>query len=137
TTGPSENHRVDQRRGAIVSANLRGIDLGAAVAEVQQMVAASPLGADIGMRSGGQGEELGESLRSLLFAFGLAVFLVYLVMASQFESLLHPFVILFTIPLARVGAIGALLLTGSPVSVVVSIGLILLVGLVVKNAIIL
>jgi len=76
-------------------------------------------------------------VRSLLFAFGLAVFLVYLVMASQFESLLHPFVILFTIPLALVGAVAALLLTGSPISVVVFIGLILLVGLVVKNAIIL
>ena len=101
------------------------------------MVAADPLGTDIGMRIGGQGEELGESIRSLLFAFALAVFLVYLVMASQFESLLHPFVILFTIPLALVGAIGALLLTRSPVSVVVFIGLILLVGLVVKNAIIL
>lgn len=137
TSGPSEIHRVDQRRVAIVSANLRGIDLGAAVAEVQQMVAQNPLGTDVGMRIGGQGEELGESLRSLLFAFGLAVFLVYLVMASQFESLLHPFVILFTIPLALVGAIAALLLTGSPISVVVSIGLILLVGLVVKNAIIL
>src|SRR5690606_39124731 len=63
--------------------------------------------------------------------------LVYLVMASQFESLLHPFVILFTIPLALVGAIAALLLTGSPISGAVFIGLILLVGLVVKNAIIL
>jgi HAE1 family hydrophobic/amphiphilic exporter-1 len=72
-----------------------------------------------------------------MFAFGLAIFLVYLVMASQFESLLHPFVILFTIPLALVGAVAALLLTRSPVSVVVFIGLILLVGLVVKNAIIL
>src|SRR3546814_7628851 len=70
-------------------------------------------------------------------AFGLAIFLVYLVMASQFESLLHPFVILFTIPLALVGAVLALLLTRSPVSVVVFIGLILMVGLVVKNAIIL
>ena len=57
------------------------------------------------MHIGGQGEELGESIRSLLFAFGLAIFLVYLVMASQFESLLHPFVILFTIPLALVGAV--------------------------------
>ena len=137
TVGPSEIHRADQRRVALVSANLRGIDLGTAVAEVRQMVAANPLGAEVDMRIGGQGEELGESVRSLLFAFGLAVFLVYLVMASQFESLLHPFVILFTIPLAMVGAIGALLLTGSPISVVVFIGLILLVGLVVKNAIIL
>ncbi|MDH5833645.1 efflux RND transporter permease subunit [Luteimonas kalidii] len=137
TTGPSEIHRADQRRVAIVSANLRDIDLGAAVAEVQQMVADNPIGTDVSMRIGGQGEELGDSIRSLLFAFGLAVFLVYLVMASQFESLLHPFVILFTIPLAMVGAVGALVLTHSPISVVVFIGLILLVGLVVKNAIIL
>ncbi len=137
TTGPSEIHRADQVRVAIVSANLRDIDLGGAVQEVQQMVEGQPLGADVRMHIGGQGEELAESVKSLLFAFGLAVFLVYLVMASQFESLLHPFVILFTIPLALVGAVLALLLTRSPVSVVVFIGLILLVGLVVKNAIIL
>ncbi|MGX5731697.1 efflux RND transporter permease subunit [Pseudoxanthomonas beigongshangi] len=137
TTGPSEIHRTDQIRVAIVSANLRDIDLGGAVAEVRDMVAKEPLGAAIGMHIGGQGEELAESVRSLLFAFALAVFLVYLVMASQFESLLHPFVILFTIPLALVGAVLALLMTRSPVSVVVFIGLILLVGLVVKNAIIL
>ncbi|HZX81156.1 MAG TPA: efflux RND transporter permease subunit [Lysobacter sp.] len=137
TTGPSEIHRADQVRVAIVSSNLRDIDLGAAIQEVQSLVEKNPLGTDVAMHIGGQGEELGESLRSLLFAFGLAVFLVYLVMASQFESLLHPFVILFTIPLAMVGAVLALLLTRSPVSVVVFIGLILLVGLVVKNAIIL
>ncbi len=137
TTGPSEIHRADQRRVAIVSANLRDIDLGGAIREVNGMVTKDPLGTDIDMRIGGQGQELDESIKSLLFAFGLAIFLVYLVMASQFESLLHPFVILFTIPLALVGAVAALLLTGSPASVVVFIGLILLVGLVVKNAIIL
>jgi hydrophobic/amphiphilic exporter-1 (mainly G- bacteria), HAE1 family len=135
--GPSEIHRADQVRVAVVSSNLRDIDLGTAVQEVRSMVAADPLGADVGLHIGGQGEELDSSVRSLLFAFGLAVFLVYLVMASQFESLLHPFVILFTIPLALVGAVMALMLTGSPISVVVFIGLILLVGLVVKNAIIL
>ncbi|MGY0652673.1 efflux RND transporter permease subunit [Luteimonas sp. A537] len=137
TTGPSEIHRADLGRVAVVSANLRDIDLGAAVEEVRALVAANPLGAGIGMHIGGQGEELAESLSSLLFAFGLAIFMVYLVMASQFESLLHPFVILFTIPLAMVGAILALLLTGNTISVVVFIGLILMVGLVVKNAIIL
>jgi HAE1 family hydrophobic/amphiphilic exporter-1 len=137
TTGPSEIHRADQIRVAIVSANLRDIDLGGAVREVQELVAREPLGAGVGMHIGGQGEELAQSARSLLFAFGLAIFLVYLVMASQFESLLHPFVILFTIPLAMVGAVLALLLSGKPVSVVVFIGLILLVGLVTKNAIIL
>lgn len=137
TIGPSEIHRANQVRVAVVSANLRGIDLGTAMNEVRQMVAEHPLGPEIGLHIGGQGEELGESMRSLLMAFALAIFLVYLVMASQFESLLHPFVILFTIPLAMVGAIGALLLTGNTISVVAFIGLILMVGLVVKNAIIL
>lgn len=137
TTGPSEIHRADQVRVAIVSANLRDIDLGTAVSEVRDMVAEDPLGPDVGMHIGGQGEELSQSIQSLMFAFALAIFLVYLVMASQFESLLHPFVILFTIPLALVGAVLALMLTRSPISVVVFIGLILLVGLVVKNAIIL
>jgi len=137
TVGPSEINRVDQVRVAIVSANLRDIDLGTAVQQVREMVAADPLGTDVRMAIGGQGEELDASINSLMFAFGLAIFLVYLVMASQFESLLHPFVIMFTIPLAMVGAVLALWLSGSPVSVVVFIGLILLVGIVVKNAIIL
>jgi HAE1 family hydrophobic/amphiphilic exporter-1 len=86
---------------------------------------------------GGQSEELDASVDSLIFALSLAIFLVYLVMASQFESLLHPFVIMFTIPLAAVGAILALKLTDNALSVVVFIGLILLVGIVVKNAIVL
>jgi HAE1 family hydrophobic/amphiphilic exporter-1 len=137
TVGPSEIHRVDQVRTAIVSANLRDIDLGTAIKEVDALVAKDPLGADVRMHIGGQGEELDTSIKSLLFAFGLAIFLVYLVMASQFESLLHPFVILFTIPLAIVGAVLALFLDRSPISVVVFIGMILLVGIVVKNAILL
>ncbi|MCZ8164996.1 efflux RND transporter permease subunit [Silanimonas sp.] len=137
TIGPGEINRVDQTRVAIISANLRDIDLGTAVEEVNKLVEANPLGTDLRLAFGGQSEELGRSLQSLMFAFGLAIFLVYLVMASQFESLLHPFVILFTIPLAVVGAVLALVLSGSPVSVVVFIGLILLVGIVVKNAIVL
>lgn len=137
TVGPSEINRVDQTRVAIISANLRDIDLGGAVAEVRRMVQDNPLPADVRIAFGGQSEELERSRNSLIFAFALAIFLVYLVMASQFESLLHPFVILFTIPLAMVGAVLALWLSGSPVSVVVFIGLILLVGIVVKNAIVL
>jgi HAE1 family hydrophobic/amphiphilic exporter-1 len=137
TIGPSEIHRADQTRVAVVSSNLRGIDLGTAVQEVRDLVQKNPLGADIRLGFGGQSEELDSSIRSLLFAFGLALFLVYLVMASQFESLLHPFVIMFSVPLAIVGAVGALWLSGSPISVVVFIGLILLVGIVVKNAIVL
>ena len=71
------------------------------------------------------------------FAISLAIFLVYLVMASQFESLLHPFVIMFTIPLGLVGSISALLITGETINVVVLIGLIMLAGIVVNNAIVL
>lgn len=133
--GPSEIHHADQVRVAVISASLAHGDLGSAVQAVRDLVQSHPLGADIGLHIGGQGEELQDSMKSLLFAFTLAIFLVYLVMASQFESLLHPFVILFTIPLALVGAVLALLLSGYSLSVVVFIGLILLVGIVVKNAI--
>ena len=73
----------------------------------------------------------------MLSAFGLAIFLVYLVMASQFESLLHPLVIMFTIPLGLIGSALGLLLTGTTISVVVLIGLIMLAGIVVNNAIVL
>lgn len=137
TIGTSEINRVDQVRVALISASLRHGDLGSAVAAIEGSLAAKPLPGEVRVRIGGQGEELDASARSLLFAFGLAVFLVYLVMASQFESLLHPFVILFSIPLALVGAVLSLKLTGNTLSVVVFIGLILLAGIVVKNAIVL
>ena len=137
TEGPSEIHRISAERVAIVSANLRYGDLGSAVAEINDIVSKNPLAAGVKVHVGGQSEELDSSVKSLMFALGLAIFLVYLVMASQFESLLHPFVIMFSIPLAAVGAVLALKLTNSPVSVVVFIGLIMLVGIVVKNAIVL
>ncbi|WP_257387624.1 efflux RND transporter permease subunit [Tahibacter caeni] len=137
TEGPSEIHRVSQERVAIVSSNLAYGDLGTAVEEVRGILAKNPLAAGISVNIGGQSEELDASVNSLIFALALAIFLVYLVMASQFESLLHPFVIMFSIPLAAVGAVLALKLTGNAVSVVVFIGLIMLVGIVVKNAIVL
>src|SRR5690606_11888429 len=104
---------------------------------VERLVGVHPLAACVRVAVGGQSEELDDSVSSLLFALGLAIFLVYLVTASQFEYLLHPFVIMFSIPLAAVGAVLALKLSGSTVSVVVFIGLIMLVGIVVKNAIVL
>jgi hydrophobic/amphiphilic exporter-1 (mainly G- bacteria), HAE1 family len=135
--GPSEIHRISQERVAIVSANLHYGDLGSAVSEVQKLIRENPLAAGVTTHIGGQSEELDASVKSLIFALGLAIFLVYLVMASQFESLLHPFVIMFSIPLALVGAVLALKLTFTPLSVVVFIGLIMLAGIVVKNAIVL
>jgi HAE1 family hydrophobic/amphiphilic exporter-1 len=137
TEGPSEIHRISQERVAIVSSNLRYGDLSSAVADVSKLIRDNPLAAGVTAHIGGQSEELDASTRSLIFALSLAIFLVYLVMASQFESLLHPFVIMFTIPLALVGAVLALKLTFTPLSVVVFIGLIMLAGIVVKNAIVL
>ena len=137
TQGPSEINRVSQERVAIVSAGVAHGDLGSAIKEVRGIVDAHPLAAGVTVHIGGQSADLSDSVRSMLFALGLAIFMVYLVMASQFESLLHPFVIMFSVPLAMVGAVLALKLTGSTLSVVVFIGLIMLVGIVVKNAIIL
>jgi HAE1 family hydrophobic/amphiphilic exporter-1 len=85
----------------------------------------------------GQEEELQASFRSLALAMGLAIFLVYLVMASQFESFLHPFVIIFTLPLGAIGVILALAITGHTINVVAIIGAVMLAGIVVNNAIVL
>jgi HAE1 family hydrophobic/amphiphilic exporter-1 len=136
-SGPSEVRRIAQERVAVVSANLRRGDLGGGVAEVNEIIARTALPTGVITRIAGQNEEMQSSFRSMQFALTLAIFLVYLVMASQFESLLHPFVILFTIPLGAVGAVVALLATNTTLSVIVFIGLIMLAGIVVKNAIIL
>lgn len=136
-TGPSEIRRAAQQRVALVSANLNYGDLATAAEEIRNVIDETAIPMGIQANVTGQNEEMADSFQSLLFALSLAVFLVYLVMASQFESLLHPFIILFTIPLALVGAILGLWVTGSTISVVVFIGLILLAGIVVNNAIVL
>jgi HAE1 family hydrophobic/amphiphilic exporter-1 len=135
--GPSEIRRVAQERVAVITANVAYGDLGAAAAEARGIVGRTPLPNGVTAMVSGQSEEMQESFDSMKFALLLAVFLVYLVMASQFESLIHPFVILFTIPLALVGAVLALFLTGTTVNIVALIGVIMLAGIVVNNAIVL
>jgi HAE1 family hydrophobic/amphiphilic exporter-1 len=135
--GPAEVRRIGQERVAVVSANLAGGDLGSAVAALQQIVAEVTLPVGTSAFLSGQSEEMKDSFRSLQFVLLLAIFLVYLVMASQFESLIHPFVILLTVPLAITGAIWALWITGTTVNVVAYIGLIMLVGIVVNQSIVL
>ena len=135
--GPGEIRRIGQERVALVSANLNYGDLGAAAEEINTIIERTAIPPGMDIKLGGQSEEMNNSFRSLLMALLLAVFLVYLIMASQFESLLHPFVIFFSIPLALVGAVIALWATNSTISVVVFIGLILLAGIVVNNAIVL
>ncbi len=137
SAGPAEIHRVAQQRVAIITANVAYGDLGAAALEVGQILSQTPLPSGITAIVSGQSEEMQKSFRSMQFALILAVFLVYLVMASQFESLIHPFVILFTIPLALVGAVLALFITGTTINIVAFIGVIMLAGIVVNNAIVL
>jgi HAE1 family hydrophobic/amphiphilic exporter-1 len=135
--GPAEIRRVAQERVAIITANLSYGDLGAAAIEAGGILNRVPMPDGISAIVSGQSEEMQESFQSMQFALALAIFLVYLVMASQFESLIHPFVILFTIPLALVGAVLALFLTGTTINIVALIGVIMLAGIVVNNAIVL
>jgi len=135
--GPAEIRRVAQERVAIITANIAFGDLGAAAIEAGSIINRTPMPDGITAIVSGQSEEMQESFQSMQFALALAVFLVYLVMASQFESLIHPFVILFTIPLALVGAVLALFITGTTVNIVALIGVIMLAGIVVNNAIVL
>jgi HAE1 family hydrophobic/amphiphilic exporter-1 len=135
--GPSAINRISQQRVAIVSSNLAYGDLSEAVVEAQQILAKQQLPSSIQARFGGQNEEMEHSFNSLKIALVLAIFLVYLVMASQFESLLHPLLILIAVPMAVAGSIVGLFITGTHLSVVVFIGLIMLAGIVVNNAIVL
>ena len=135
--GPSEIRRVDQQRAVVVSANLGAFDLGTAGSRIEAALRSLSLPSEVRWGVAGQSQEMESSLASLRFALGLAVFLVYVIMASTFESLKHPLVILFSVPLATVGAVAGLALFGHSVSVVVFIGVIVLAGVVVNNAIVL
>ncbi|MEE3233447.1 MAG: efflux RND transporter permease subunit [Candidatus Latescibacterota bacterium] len=135
--GPSEIRRIDQQRAALITANIEGIDLGKASERIylalNQMT--FPVGFDFFIS--GQNEEMKTSLSSLYYALLLAIFLVYVVMASQFESLTQPLVIMFTVPFALIGVIIALYWAKLSISIVVFIGIIMLAGIVVNNAIVL
>jgi HAE1 family hydrophobic/amphiphilic exporter-1 len=135
--GPSQITHIGQQRAAVVSADLAGRDLGSAARDIQALLREMPPPASLGVELGGQNREVATSYRSMALAAFLAVFLVYLVMASEFESFLHPLVIMFTVPLGLVGVVYSLILTGTAVSVVVLIGVVMLSGIVVNNAIVL
>lgn len=135
--GPAEIRRIDQERVAIISANIEGRDLSEVVDDIDQEIRTIVKSPEYSIKVGGQNEERKRSFESMQMAIALAIFLVYLVMASQFESLIHPLVIMFSIPFGLVGVVLILLLTGQTISVVVLIGLIMLAGIVVNNAIVL
>jgi HAE1 family hydrophobic/amphiphilic exporter-1 len=135
--GPAAIHRADGARVAQVTARAPARDLGPALEDVRAALAGLALPGDAVAELAGQERELQVSFDSLKLALGLAVFLVYVVMAMQFESLVHPFVILLSVPLGAVGVVAALLLTGLGLDVLVLIGVVMLAGIVVNNAIVL
>lgn len=135
--GPAEIRRTEGDRVALVTANLEGRDLGSVSDEIAGVLHEMNFPKGYDWVLGGQREEMETSFESMKLAILLAIFMVYLVMASQFESLLHPLVILFSVPFGLIGMLVTLFLTDTAVSIVVLIGAILLAGIVVNNAIIL
>ncbi|MBK7824114.1 efflux RND transporter permease subunit [Nannocystis sp.] len=136
--GPAEIRHIEGRRGLRIRARLAGADLGRVAAEVQAVLDRHATDDPrVQAAVGGQASEMGASLDSLLFAAVIAVFLIYVVMASSFESLHHPLLIMGTVPLALIGVSAACVLTGTPISAMVGIGAIILGGIVVNNAIVL
>jgi HAE1 family hydrophobic/amphiphilic exporter-1 len=136
--GPIQIDRENQARVVTVQANIAGRDLGSVVGDIKETITGLERGLPSGyfIEFGGQYDDMQEAFIIMAGAFALAVLLVYMIMASQFESFLHPFVIMFTIPLALFGVILALLVSGKPISLPVLIGFIMLAGIAVNNGIV-
>jgi len=136
-SGPELIERKDQERIVTISANISGRDMGSVLSDIREQLRNIPLPADFTITFGGDYEEQQKSFRELLLSFVLALVLVYMVMACQYESLRDPFVVMFSVPLAAIGVISMLFFTGTTFNVQSFIGCIMLGGIVVNNAILL
>ena len=136
-TTPSQIARQDLSRQVVIGANLDGLPIGTAVEKVKKAAATMTLPPGYKVGFSGEAEDMAESFGYMGEALLLAVLLVYLILAAQFESFLDPLAIMISLPLAIVGVAGMLLLTRDTISIMSFIGLIMLMGLVTKNAILL
>jgi HAE1 family hydrophobic/amphiphilic exporter-1 len=136
TLAPVEVLRDGQGRVVPVYADVTGGGLDAAVTSIRAALADLELPQRMRQEVGGVNEEMRESFRSLAFAFALALALVFMILAAQFESIVHPFTILLAVPLAAIGAVAALIITRDGVNVMSLIGFVILIGIVVNDAII-
>jgi HAE1 family hydrophobic/amphiphilic exporter-1 len=136
--GPIQITRENQARQITISANIAGRDLGSVVRDIKSRIVGIEKGLPSGyfIEFGGQYADMQDAFIIMAGAFLLATLLVYMIMASQFESFKHPFVIMFTIPLALIGVVVALLITGKPVSLPILIGFVMLGGIAVNNGIV-
>lgn len=135
--GPVSIERADQERTITISANVSGRDMGSIIGDIRQGLRSVPVPRGFSIVFGGEYEEQQEAFRELLVGFVLALILVYMVMACQYESLRDPFVVMFSVPLAAIGVILMLFLTNTTFNVQSYIGCIMLGGIVVNNAILL
>jgi HAE1 family hydrophobic/amphiphilic exporter-1 len=135
--GPTQIDRIDQERIVFVSGAIADRDLGSIVSDLETALDEIPRPAGYEFKMGGEYEEQVKAFNDLLFACILAFILVYMVMAAQFESLRDPFIIIFSIPLAAVGVVTTLLVTNTTFNMQGFLGVIILVGIVVNNAIVL
>jgi HAE1 family hydrophobic/amphiphilic exporter-1 len=137
-TGPIQINRENQSRRVNITGNIVGRDLGSVIRDVRKQIDPVEKSLPPGyiLEMGGSYEQMTEAFTTLIGVFALAVFLIYMVMASQFESFKHPFIIMFTIPMCFIGIVLALLIAGRPIDLAVGIGLILLAGVAVNNAIV-
>ncbi|TWI59827.1 efflux RND transporter permease subunit [Halalkalibacter nanhaiisediminis] len=137
TQGPAEISREDQQRGVQVTSDVAGRDLGSVNRDIQAELSRLSLPDGYAISVGGETEQMTESFVQLGFALVLGIFLIYMVMAVQFESFMYPFIIMFSLPTMIIGAIAGLLVANVPLSMPAMTGLILLAGIVVNNGIIL
>ncbi|MCJ7485349.1 MAG: efflux RND transporter permease subunit, partial [Candidatus Aminicenantes bacterium] len=135
--GPAEVRRILQQKSAVITGNLSGISLDEARNQVMAAAATVRMSPDYSISMAGQSMEQDVAFSSMIFAIVLAVFLVYLVMASEFESFVKPLIIMFTIPLAIIGVVIVGIAAGMSINVIVLIGVIILAGVIVNNAIVL
>jgi hydrophobic/amphiphilic exporter-1 (mainly G- bacteria), HAE1 family len=135
--GPVAVSREDQSRTVVVTANVSGRDLGSVVSDIRESLIGLIMPPEVTLEIGGTAEDQAESFKYLGLAIIAGIFLVYMVMASQFESLIDPLIILPTIPLSFVGAAIALFVTNTTLSLMAMIGMLVLVGIVVNNGIVL
>lgn len=134
--GPAVVGRYDLRYSATFFANPAGIPLGEATSKVKE-IAEPMMPAGYRVKLIGQAEEFGKTVGYMLFAFALAIVLLYMVLASQFNSFIQPFIIMMAQPLAIIGGVAALWLVGHTLNIYSMVGLVLLIGLVAKNSILL
>ncbi len=129
--------RENQSRFVSVGCGLSGIDLSSAVSEIKKIIADTPIPSDYQVIIGGTAEDQQEAFFYLGLAFIAAIILVYMIMASQFESLVDPLIIMFTVPLSIIGVFIFLTITGTSISVMALVGIVMLVGIAVNNGIVL